>query len=154
MYNNDSKTIKLECKYKDENMTRKVDCKISARNAKLLISEDYGRIRYKNDFYKEFLQDVKYKKLKPKVIVDYSRLALTYPISDVRITFDSKLKSSNLISSYLDKNISRTDCFDDNQMVLEVKYNEYLPDIIQGILNQYNLRSCAISKFATCVDYL
>ena len=154
MYNNDFHTIKLECKFKDENMTKKEYCEISSKNAKLLVKEEYDRIHIYNDFYKKFINDVKYMGLKPRVIVDYSRLALCYPASDVRITFDSKLKSSNAISSYFDDSILRTDCFDENQVVLEVKYNDFLPDIIQTILNQYNLRSIAISKFSTCVDYL
>lgn len=154
MYNCDPKTIKLECKYKDDNMTRKTACKMSKNNSKHLINKDYEKIKYNNTLYKKFLRDVKYKNLHPYVIVDYSRLALTYPVNDVRITFDSNLKSSNKIDSFFDENINRTDCFNKDEIVLEVKYNMYLPETLQMILNQYDLRSCAISKFATCVDYL
>lgn len=154
MYNNDTKTIKLECKFKDANMTKKLDSKLSERNAKYLVKQEYDKIKLKDEFYLDFLRQVKTKNLKPKVIVDYKRLALTYPASDVRITFDYNLKSSNSVLSYFEANINRTDCFEENEIVLEVKYNEFLPDVIQGILNQYNLRSVAISKFATCVDYL
>lgn len=154
MYNNDPKTVKLECKYKDDNMTRKVSCKMSQRNSKYLINKEYEKIKFNNTLYKKFIRDIKYNNLLPYVIVDYSRLALTYPVNEVRITFDSKLKSSNDINSFFEDNINRTDCFNTNQIVLEVKYNMYLPDTLQMVLNQYNLNSCAISKFATCVDYL
>lgn len=154
MYNNDQSTIKLECKYKDENMTSKDTCRVNTKNGKLFIKQDYQNIRLNNPLYKQFISDIKLYNLKPKVIVDYRRLAFVYPISDVRITFDCKLKSSGLIDDYFEPQLTRVYCFDENQVVLEVKYKEFLPEILQMILNQYNLRSVAISKFATSVDYL
>lgn len=153
MYNFDSKSIKMECKYKDERMTRKEDCKVGKTTAQKIIDGKYYDVTTKNEFLQRFLLDAKLNYLKPAVIVDYARLAYVYPYSDTRITFDFQLKSLAKVESFFSQEEARVDCFEPNQVVLEVKYNQQLPDHIQSILNQYNLTLTAISKFATCSEY-
>lgn len=153
MYNNDIKTLKLECKYKDENMTYKKECKLNEKNYRLLINNQLDKIKLKDDLYKDFLIDYKLKNLKPSVIVDYERLAYIYPYSDVRITFDSSIASSKSFDSFLNKDRITNKCVDDNHIVLEVKYNNILPEHIKMILNEYNLGLSAISKYTLSVDY-
>lgn len=152
IYNGDINTAKLECKYKDENMTYKQDCKLNRINLEHLLKKDYKRIKFKNELLSQFISDSKLYGLRPSVIVDYARLAYTYPYSDVRITFDSKIKSGNK-DDFIKRKIAKVDCLESDQIILEVKYNELLPDHIQTVLNQYNLTLGSLSKFALCDEF-
>ena len=95
MYNNDSSFIRLERKWKHNNMTSKDQLKISKENCINLLTNQFDNIDKEllnHSLMKEFITDIKVFGLKPSVIVDYKRLAYTYPISEVRITFDEKIK--------------------------------------------------------------
>lgn len=152
IYNGDTSTCKLECKYKDENMTYKEDCRLNRVNLDNLLKGEFNKIKFKNELLSKFIIDSKLHRLKPSVIVDYARLAYVYPYSDVRITFDSLIKSGKK-DDFINRNIVKVDCLESDQIVLEVKYNEILPDHIQTILNQYNLALGSVSKFALCDEF-
>ena len=152
IYNGDIDTCKLECKYKDENMTYKQDCKLNKKNLEYLLKGEFNKIKFKDELLSKFIIDSKLYKLKPSVIVDYARLAYIYPYSEVRITFDSLIKSGKY-DDFINRDIVRVDCLESDQIVLEVKYNEMLPEHIQTILNQYNLTLGSLSKFALCEEF-
>ena len=84
---------------------------------------------------KEFITDIKVFGLKPSVIVDYKRLAYTYHISEVRITFDERIKSGLYNCNLFNINRITYDVIDNNEVVLEVKFNEVLPEHI-SIINR------------------
>ena len=88
--------------------------------------------------------------LKPSVIVDYYRIAFTYPVSDVRVTFDYNIKSGLYNYNIFDENIISQEVIDNNLLVLEVKFNEILPEAIAIILKTIPTCRQAFSKFATC----
>lgn len=152
IYNGDIDTCKLECKYKDENMTYKQDCKLNKKNLEYLLKGEFNKIKFKDELLSKFIIDSKLYKLNPSVIVDYARLAYIYPYSEVRITFDSLIKSGKY-DDFINRDIVRVDCLESDQIVLEVKYNEMLPEHIQTILNQYNLTLGSLSKFALCEEF-
>ena len=148
MYNQDDNYIRLEKKIKNDNLTLKEQTIITKKECLDIINNDID-LSFKDGLLKEFLIDVKTKNLVPSVIVDYDRFALTYPISDVRITFDYNIKSGiynyNLFGSDNDLKI-----LDENTIVLEVKYNEVLPEFIDAILKSVPTMKTAFSKFAMC----
>ena len=152
IYNGNIDTCKLECKYKDENMTYKQDCKLNKKNLEYLLKGEFNKIKFKDELLSKFIIDSKLYKLKPSVIVDYARLAYIYPYSEVRITFDSLIKSGKY-DDFINRDVVRVDCLESDQIVLEVKYNEMLPEHIQTILNQYNLTLGSLSKFALCEEF-
>ena len=93
---------------------------------------------------------MKRKHLKPSVIVDYTRIAYTYPISDVRITFDSQIKSGRYDYELFDFELPTISVMEDQNVVLEVKFNEVLPEAIAMILATVPMYRQAVSKFALC----
>lgn len=151
IYNLDDSFIRLECKYKHNNMTSKDQLKISKE---LCLSIVDGELLDKdlpnNKFFTQFYTDLILKQLKPSVIVDYRRLAYTYPVSDVRITFDSKIRSGLYNYNLFDENINYYSIIDDEEVVLEVKFNEILPESIAIILSTVPTARQAFSKFAHC----
>lgn len=151
IYNKQDDFIRLECKYKHNNMTSKESVLISKDICSKIINGSIDDIDItKDNILKRFIIDMKTKKLAPSVIVDYKRLAYTYPVSEVRVTFDSQIKSGIYNYDLFDEDTSYTSVIDDDYLVLEVKYNEILPETLAIILSTISLNREAYSKFATC----
>ena len=153
IYNNDSSFIRLERKWKHNNMTSKDQLKISKENCINLLTNQFDNIDKEllnNSLMKEFITDIKVFGLKTSVIVDYKRLAYTYHISEVRITFDERIKSGLYNCNLFNMNRITYDVIDNNEVVLEVKFNEVLPEHISIILQTIPMYRQAVSKFALC----
>ena len=87
-YNDDEKFIRLEKKMKHNNMTAKEQMLISKDIYSKILNGKINEIDNPQGLLLEFLNEYKNKGLVPSIIVGYHRIAFTYPISDVRITFD------------------------------------------------------------------
>lgn len=151
IYNFDDKFIRLECKYKHNNMTSKDQILIDKELCIKIIDGKIDEIDLtKDNLLRQFALDYRLNRLEPSIIVDYNRVAFTYHVSDVRITFDSQIKSGMYNYNLFDKNATAYRVIDDNQMVLEVKFNEILPESIALILQTVPTFRQAFSKFAAC----
>lgn len=151
IYNFDDKFIRLECKYKHNNMTSKDQILIDKELCSKIINGKIDEIDLtKDNLLRQFALDYRLNRLNPSIIVDYNRVAFTYHVSEVRITFDSQIKSGMYNYNLFDKNATTYSVIDDNQMVLEVKFNEILPESIALILQTVPTFRQAFSKFATC----
>ncbi len=151
IYNMQDNFIRLECKYKHNNMTSKESILLTKEICSKIISGNIDDIDIsKDNILRKFIIDMKLKHLRPSIIVDYKRLAYTYPVSEVRITFDSMIKSGVYNYDIFDNQRTYTSVIDDDYLVLEVKYNEILPEPIAIILSTISLNREAYSKFATC----
>ena len=167
IYNLSDKVIKLECKHKHNAMTFKESMTISKAMTLKLISADiddvlfddlkgetfydeYGMHLYEDSLLKRFLVEMKLRQLKPSIIVDYHRLAYTYPISEVRVTFDYNVKSGNYSDDIFGANVPTFGVINDDELVLEVKFNEILPAQISAVLSTIPMYRQAVSKFAIC----
>lgn len=150
VYNYQSDVIKLERKIKRENVTDKSHIQISKEEYDALVSGDGSFLRYKdNAVAKEFYLYYQTRNLRPKVVVEYRREAFIYKYGEVRITFDCFLKAG----------ISQIDLFSNgymissiphNQIILEVKYTGYFPDVVRNIVRTNNLQRQSVSKYAMC----
>ncbi len=150
LYNQDKDFIRLEKKLKLDNMTSKEQTKISKEECEKLINGDVSYFDFQDELLKHFALEIKARGLKPSVIVDYERLALTYPVSDVRITFDYNIRSGKYNYNLFEFDNNSQKVIDDDQMILEVKYNEFLPSPIAAILSTIPSARQAFSKFAAC----
>ena len=151
MYNFDSSFLRLECKHKDGNMTYKEDCRISYEEAQKILDADYD-IETDDEFFNRFLLEAKLKQLRPSVIVEYKRDAFVYPLSEVRVTFDEELKSGRYSNDFFNEEIPTIPMYPQDQMVLEVKCNEYIPEHILAIFTNVPMLRQAVSKFALCTE--
>jgi VTC domain/Protein of unknown function (DUF1374) len=150
VYNYQSNVIKLERKIKRANVTEKSHVRISKEEYDTLISGDASFLRLKNDVVaKDFYLYYRTKNLRPRVVVEYRREALIYKYGDVRITFDSFLKAG-VFQKDLFSNGCMISAIPHDQIILEVKYTGYFPDVIRNIIQINNLQLQAISKFAKC----
>ena len=94
----------------------------------------------------------KYQLLKPKIIVDYVREAFVYEPGNVRITFDMDVRtgiySNNIFNPSLPVAPTNT-----NLIILEVKYDEFLPEIINNVIQTNSREVTTISKYASSRIY-
>ncbi len=148
-YDDDDSFIRLECKVKHDNMTSKEQMTITREICDKIIIGEIEDIKSAG-LLERFLNDMKINHLRPSVIVDYTRLAFTYPVSDVRITFDSRVKSGRYQYELFDFELPTYEVLEENEVVLEVKFNEVLPEAISLILGAVPMYRQAVSKFALC----
>ncbi len=101
----------------------------------------------KRALIRDLYQEMHYSQLKPTTVVDYEREAYIYPFGNVRVTFDSKVQSSLRNTDMFNPELPMVDVLEPNLVILEVKYDEYLPDIIKYLLQSVDTRAEAYSKY-------
>lgn len=150
IYNNDDKFIRLEKKLKHNTYTAKEQMLISKDIYSKILNGKINEIDNPDGLLLEFLNDYKIKGLMPSIIVSYHRIAFTYPVSDVRITFDSDIQSGLYNYDLFNDKMPKYSIDEKGKIVLEVKFNEVLPLHIAKLLQ--DIPSCreAVSKFAIC----
>ena len=94
---------------------------------------------------------MKYQALRPRVMVSYQREPYVYKAGNVRVTFDSYIKANLFSLDNLTENLSEVSSTDEPQdMILEVKYDAFLPEIIQDLIQTGGIRQQAFSKYGAC----
>lgn len=152
-YNEDSETISLECKRKEYDKVIKTSCKLSYEQYQKIISGQYFEFHSDNKLLNRFLLLQRNNHLKPKVIVGYERKPFIYRNGNVRITFDTKLYSSPDISDFFSSTIRKRLILPTSTHMIEVKYDEYLPDFINRTVQMSNMERITFSKYYYCRKY-
>ncbi len=93
-----------------------------------------------------------YQGLRPKTIVEYTREPFIFRPGNVRETLDYDLRTALSCRDFLDPE-SLTVPAGDAPILLEVKWDEFLPDIIRDIVQLPGRRASAFSKYAQCRIY-
>ncbi|NLC48572.1 MAG: VTC domain-containing protein, partial [Tenericutes bacterium] len=150
IYNNDDSFIRLEKKMKHNNLTSKEQVLISKEIYCKIIEGKIDEITPREGLLQEFINNTRTRGLVPSIIVEYHRIAFTYPTSDVRITFDSNIQSGLYNYDLFDSKMPKYTVDEEGKQVLEVKYNEVLPLHIANLLNDIPSSREAVSKFAIC----
>lgn len=150
-YNHNHSFIRLEKKSKSNGLCYKSSAPLTKEDCKKILNGDIEFLRDSDkDVLKEFYCKLKYQCLKPKTIVDYTREAYIYKAGNVRVTVDSNIKSGLYSTNIFDSDLPTLGLVNDNPIILEIKYDNFLPDIIRDLI-QTNIRSqTAVSKYAAC----
>lgn len=106
-----------------------------------------------SELEKEFYAEIRMNGMHPVCIVEYERTAYVERIGNVRITFDRNISGSERTGAFLDKEISGVPLLPEGQHVLEVKYDELLPEYISEALNPGILRRTSFSKYYYARNY-
>ena len=89
--------------------------------------------------------------LKPKTIVDYTREPFVFPAGNVRVTLDYNIRSGLKSTDFLNPDCVTVPVSD--LIILEVKWDAFLPDIIKDAVSLTDRREGAFSKYAACRIY-
>ena len=151
IYNCSDQAIFLEKKHKEGEYIMKSSARITRRLCDQLIAgRPDGLANSDNQLLQEMFREMRVNKLHPVVIVDYAREAYLHPIENVRITFDKRLHSGMLSKDIFNPNLNGISPLEPGQVILEVKYDRYLPDYIRSLLSAIPADHCAISKYTLC----
>lgn len=90
----------------------------------------------------------------PKTIVEYKRSAYVYAPSNVRITFDRDITASSNYGGLFTSNLHGIPVMDKGYNVLEVKYDEFLPDEIRMLLSGIDMERTSCSKYCMCREVI
>lgn len=152
IYNNSLDTIRLEVKQKRDSGIRKKSKSISREQMHLLMGGDCIEDEASaDDPATLFNIAIRTRGLRPKVIVAYERKAYIFEPGNTRITFDRNVRASNRTEHFGEKDISY-DMLRDQDHVLEVKYDEFIPDFLLQLLELGNMQQSSYSKYRLCRD--
>ena len=154
IYNGSAEKISLECKRKERGKTHKTSCPLTQEQTRqLMAGKVLPDIGSQPPLLRKLTLQMMTRRLRPVVIVEYRRIPYVYKNGNVRITLDTNILSSSEVETFLDPRISGRPVLPVGQQLLEVKYDEYLPDFIYRSLQLHSLRQTAFSKYYICRKY-
>ena len=103
--------------------------------------------------YRKFCSQMQMKRMVPKIIVEYDRVPYIYKDGNVRITFDKNIRSSIQYSNFFKKDLFFRPVMEINKHLIEIKYDEILPDFIDQMVSHEDLRQNSFSKYFLCRKY-
>lgn len=152
-YGDDTSFIRLEKKFKINGLCGKHSAVLTAPEAEMIISGDTDFLRYSdNALLNELYSKMRGQLLMPRTIVTYDREAFIYSPGNVRITIDRNLRSGLGSTDFLNTSLLHTPV-SDGLRVLEVKYDEFLPDIVKMAVQLPSRQASSYSKYAACRRY-
>ena len=152
-YNGDTSLINLEKKRKINGLCLKESVSLTIDQTEAILNGDYTWMsESKESLIRELYIKMKHEGLRPKTIVDYTREPFIFRPGNVRITLDYNIRTGLSAVDFLN-NSCVTVPIANNPIILEIKWDEYLPDIIKDIIQLNRGRIGAFSKYAACRMY-
>ena len=153
-YNNDLSLIRLEKKSKAGGLGNKQSAPLSPIQTQAIIN---GSLNWMSDSPEnlicELYAKMKIQGLRPKIIVDYIREPFIFNPGNVRITLDYNIRTGFYCSDFLSPSCITIPA-GNAPVILEVKWDRFLPDIIRDAVQLPGRRVTAFSKYAQCRIYI
>ena len=148
-YDDDLSYLVLERKEKLDGRCHKKSCRLTIDEYFSIVSGNITDIVYDTEkkLIQELARDMLFYDYRPKVIVDYERIAYVEEVTNVRITFDMKISASYDLEHFLDGNYPKYYVDGSGFNVLEVKFDEILPSYIKNIVESYGFINTSFSKY-------
>lgn len=154
IYNGSPSSIRLECKRKERGKVLKTSCSLTRDQADLLVlGKPVPYISGQHPVLRKLTLLMMTRGMRPVVIVEYDRIPFVCSTGNVRITLDMNLTSSSDVLSFFGGAAFKRPVLQAGQHLLEVKYDEFLPDEIYRSLQLDNLMATAFSKYYLCRKY-
>lgn len=152
-YNGDTSLIHLEKKSKLNGLCGKQSEEISEEQVQEILAGCIRNLNInKSQLIEELCQKMLGQGLRPKTIVDYTRQAFVYAPGNVRVTLDYDIRTGIRGIDFLNP-----DCVTvpagDAPIILEVKWDAFLPDVIRHSIQLPGRQSTPFSKYAACRVY-
>ncbi len=150
-YDRKDDRISLECKRKYGEYIAKESMLIGRAQYDAMLAGDYDFfLASQKPLGRELYTLHHTRLLQPVVAVEYLREAYVMEQGNVRITFDKDISVSVSDPDLFSDHYEVRRVLDPGIMVLEVKFDEYLPDLIFRILKTAMTDRCAVSKYVMC----
>ena len=150
-YDRSDALIKLECKYKYDEYISKTSATLSRAEYDAILRNDYGLLASRREeVCRQLLAYHNLRLLQPVVAVEYLREAYVLPQGNVRITFDKDISASTDCFDMFAEDYVTSRVLEKDLIVLEVKYDDFIPSFVLEILQTAMTNKCAISKYVMC----
>lgn len=144
--------IRLEKKSKNGSLCAKEQAPVTGEEVRALLAGDTDWMRSSGrDLVWELYQKMTAQLLRPRVIVEYAREAYVYAPGNVRVTLDANIRTGLRSTDFLAPDCVTVPASD--AVVLEVKWDAFLPDCIRSAVQLEGRRTAAFSKYAVCRRY-
>ena len=153
LYNHDTSIIHLERKFKYGGLGYKNSASLTPEQAQAIADGDVEWMSGSTDeVILGFYTRIRNEGLKARVIVDYTREPFVFGPGNVRVTLDYNIRTGMGCTDFLNP-----DCvtvpIKDSPCILEVKWDNYLPDVVRDAVQLDGRHSAAFSKYAACRMY-
>jgi hypothetical protein len=153
-YNEDLSFIQVEKKSKRSGLCKKESGTITKEQFQKLLQGDLDwMLSHPSPVVRELQVKHKLQGLRPKSLVAYTREAFVYPAGNVRITLDSAIRSARVYSW---EDLLSASCFPTGgkTVLMEVKYDRFLPEWIRNLISLEGRQAAAFSKYAVSRTFL
>ena len=135
----------------DSYLCRKYHAEITEQECRQLLAGRTNWMRgHPAPLVRELYAKMRYQVLRPKVLVSYVREPDLYAAGNVRITFDSRIRTSLYHQEFLERQVADINASEQpRDMILEIKYDAFLPEVIRSLIQTQAVRQQAFSKYET-----
>lgn len=152
-YNGDAAVIHLEKKSKRNGLCSKQSAELTAAEAQSIVDGDWTwMLSSGRPLVRELYSKMNAQGLRPRTIVDYMREPFVYAPGNVRVTLDYDIRTGLGCTDFLNPGCITVPA-GDAPIILEVKWDTFLPDIIRDAVQLSGRRAGAFSKYAACRIY-
>ncbi|EPD77458.1 polyphosphate polymerase domain-containing protein [Atopobium sp. oral taxon 199] len=153
LYNRDTSLIKLEKKSKRNGLGTKYSANLTAEEAQKIVDGNLDWMMASDQaLVQELYCKMRHQRLEPKTIVDYTREPFIFKPGNVRVTLDYDIRTGQERTDFLDPEVVTIPA-GDAPMLVEVKWDEFLPTIIKDAVTLPDRRVGSFSKYAQCRVY-
>lgn len=147
-YNPKHNFAMLEMKQKQGARQLKRSLRVSRGDAVKLINGDYSvLLGYSEPFAAEVYAFMKTRAYIPRTIVQYNRKAFIAKENRIRVTFDNRIVSTESCFDLFSEHLNMNPVLDPYNVVLEVKFNGFLLNYIQSLINCIDKSELSVSKY-------
>lgn len=143
----------LEKKCKVNGLCRKLSEPMTAEEAEAILR---GDLSWMAEDSRELMRELYVKmcceQLMPRTVVDYFREAFICAAGNVRVTLDREIRTGLFSTDFLDDSLPTVGAGAE-MVVLEVKYDQFIPEHVVHLLQLEGRQASAISKYALCRVY-
>ena len=151
-YNDDTRHLTLEKKIKHARLCLKCSEPLSSEDCRMLLDGRQDEITAEDKpLLSELIAKMNTQLLRPRVLVSYRREPFIYAPGNVRITFDFDVRTTMYHQKFLEADPFDLSASDSpGAMIMEVKYDDFLPQVISDLIQSEGVRQQSFSKYGAC----
>ncbi|MCR5723556.1 MAG: polyphosphate polymerase domain-containing protein [Treponema sp.] len=154
IYNASRERISLELKQREKGKCHKLSVPLTPAFCDEILSGKIPAVKDTDPYLvKKLIMEMQSRGLKPVCIVSYERVPLVWNAGNVRVTFDRNIRSSSSLSNFFEPFLPSRPILEAGTNMIEVKFDEFLPDFISEVLQTGRLQQTAFSKYYLCRRY-
>lgn len=152
-YNEDPSLLRLEKKEKHGELTKKTGETVSIEEVELLQNAPISLTKKREgSLLEELRMQCAGGGMRPMVLVDYDRTPFVCSDGNTRITLDESLRTRPYCKDIFSPYHPMIPVMEHDQVVLEVKFDDFFPGYLNDALADIPKTPMAISKFAMCLN--